>query len=34
VLVVTERNLAAVLIVGIAIWTLWARSRTRDMALR
>jgi uncharacterized membrane protein len=34
VLVVTERNLAVVLIVGFAIWTLWVRERTREPALR
>jgi uncharacterized membrane protein len=33
VLVVTERNLAVVLIVGIAIWTLWVRERPREQAL-
>ena len=34
VLVVTERNLAVVLIVGIAIWTLWVREQTREPMLR
>jgi uncharacterized membrane protein len=34
VLVVTERNFAVVLIVGIAIWTLWVRERTREPLLR
>jgi|tagenome__1003787_1003787.scaffolds.fasta_scaffold20986696_4 uncharacterized membrane protein len=34
VLVVTERNFAVVLIVGIAIWTLWVRERTREPMLR
>jgi uncharacterized membrane protein len=34
VLVVTERNFAVVLIVGIAIWTLSVRERTREPMLR
>jgi uncharacterized membrane protein len=34
VLVVTERNFAVVMIVGIAIWTLSVRERTREPMLR
>ena len=34
VLMVVERNLAVVLLVGMSIWTLWVRSRPSELRLR